>query len=868
MSRARLAPRAAALALAVFFALLLGTVTVNSTRWVGRTFPGFFLVVNRVVPSVALPEWDGRPSRLFQHQVLAVDGVAVESAAAAYAEVQRRPPGTLVTYRLRAPDATETTTVVPSRPFGVADWFLLFGAYLLTGVAFVAAGLIVLVLKPEDASARGLCAAGVMMGLWAIPAPDLYGPHWFVRLHLVGETLVIASYLHLAVVFPTVRVHRHRGLVLAALYTTFGGLAALYELALPSPSAYTAMHQVATAGHVVGLLAVIAAVGWDWIRTPSALVRRRIAVVALGTVAAFVMPLGVFAASALLGGSVPVNVTALTAFLFPLTLGYAIVTHDLFEIDVMLRRAATYMGVVGAISVVHLGLLLLAGRVVPIRDVATSPALAAVLNLTLLLAIAPVRSRVQAVVDRLFFRTGYDVERALAGFSHVLVSAHTTADVVDRTRDLLARTVVPESHDVLVCDATGGFRSAAQAAAGPAIDLPDDLVRRLARGDVASRYEWDDGTGRTPPAVWRVLAADLLLAMRRDHRVTGLLVLGPKRSGRPYGHHDIALLQAAANQVALGLANAQAFDELAALNASLEDQVRERTAALATANDELARSLEQLRTAYARLEQNQTSLIRADRLATLGRLTAGIAHEVNTPLSAVMNALASLGRLADEYTKSIEHPAVTPDDHREIARELIETTGQAALYARRAAAFINKVKMHGRDHRSGTTERFSVRRLVAETKTLLAHRLHGAGCTLVYEEDPEGVSLVGEPARLAQVLVNLVTNAVDAYEDRPGTGGPVVVHARQAGEEVVISVHDQAGGMPPEVAEHIFEELYTTKEPGRGTGLGLWIGRNLIEESFGGTLVAETRLGKGSCFTIRIPVGPTAPSLGATGAAA
>ncbi len=101
--------------------------------------------------------------------------------------------------------------------------------------------------------------------------------------------------------------------------------------------------------------------------------------------------------------------------------------------------------------------------------------------------------------------------------------------------------------------------------------------------------------------------------------------------------------------IALALTNAAAFGQLEELNANLEQKVRDRTGALHASNVELNRSLDKLRLAYEKLEQRQASLLRADRLATLGRLPAGIAHEMNTPLSAVLNALKILGDLGREY---------------------------------------------------------------------------------------------------------------------------------------------------------------------------------------------------------------------------
>jgi C4-dicarboxylate-specific signal transduction histidine kinase len=265
------------------------------------------------------------------------------------------------------------------------------------------------------------------------------------------------------------------------------------------------------------------------------------------------------------------------------------------------------------------------------------------------------------------------------------------------------------------------------------------------------------------------------------------------------------------------------------------------------------RSLDELRDAYGQLERNQTTLMRSERLATLGRLAAGIAHEVNTPLGAVITELRLLAELGAEYEQSIDDATVTGQDHHAIAHDIRATVDNAGRWARKAAAVVSRVKLHGREPRPIDSRPFLVSAVVTETADLLGHRLRTASCELSFTEEPPGVAITGDPTRLSQVLLNLVGNAIDAYEDQGAAEGRVAVSARAADGTVTIEVRDWAGGMPPEVAARAFEDLFTTKVPGRGTGLGLWISRNLVEESFGGTLTVETRLGAGSCFTIAVP---------------
>ncbi|MEW6268460.1 MAG: ATP-binding protein [Thermodesulfobacteriota bacterium] len=846
--------RRATVATAGLFLVLFAVIAVTSLGWIGTTFPGFFVMANRVIPSIALPEWRDDPGRLFQHQVLAVDGVPVSSADQVYEAVAARPAGTPITYGLRSPGGAVHDATVVSQTFSRTDFALLFGAYLVNGVAFLAIGLLVFLLKPDDRPSRALFAATTTTSVFIVTAADLYGPHWFFRLHVLAESLLAASFLHLALVFPTDRLRGRRKSVLIAVYAPFLALAAWYETVLGSPSAYTAAHLVASAAHGLAGMTLIAVVVHDFLSSPSALVRRRIGVVAVGAFAGLVVPVGLMAGSALVGGGVALNAGAITAFLFPLSIGYAIVKRDLFEIDVLLRRALTYAIVVAASVLVYLTMFALFGALVPSWTSWSFWSLVwATLNLAMVYLFTWLRARVQDAVDRVFFRKAYDPEAVLAELSHELACARSTEQVGLQTARVLGRTFWPRSVALLVRGEDALLHDSSPGDARPPVALRGSIRERLAAGEILARYEWEDGTGHALPGIWRTLDADVLVPIRQGDGGLDILALGAKASGRPYNVLDISLLRTAANQIALALGTAAAFAQLAALNSRLEEEVRARTRELGATNVELNESLGKLRTAYEKLEASQRSLTRADRLATLGRLTAGIAHELNTPLGGVLNALKILTDLGNEYAQAIDDPSVTSSDHHEIATEIVETAQTAAGWARKAASFVSKVKVHGRDPGDGAPEPFSIGAIVDEIRALLAHRLRTSGCRVEYAEHPRGLQVLGSQARLAQVLTNLIGNALDAYEDRGTPAGAVEVEARREDDRVVVTVTDCAGGIPEEVLPRIFDELFTTKERGRGTGLGLWIARNLVEQQFGGTLTVATTRGVGSRFTIVLP---------------
>ncbi len=835
---------------AVLSLALFAKVSSDSLQWIGRKFPGFLIMQNRVVPSVSLPDW-GDNSDIYQNQVVSLDGTSVESAEQIYDILAARKRGSTVEFELRDPHGQHRKISRTVLVFTSGDYALLFGAFLVNGFFFFLIGFGLVYLAPQNQAARSVLSTGVCVGVFITTAVDLYGPPYvFFRLHAASEAVAAACFLHLAMMFPSDRLGEHRRRALVWIYAPFFALAGIYQFAIHNPSAYTFVHLVASGGFGIFVTAIVLSILFDLFFARSPLARRRIAVVALGSVTGLLPITLVWAVSGFGGGTVPLNAVALTAFFFPMSIAFAVLKRDLFEIDVFLRRALTYGAVMILIIGAYFLVLFTYELLVPGREfLARSPVTLALLNLVLLFIIAPVREAAQRVIDRIFFRQAYGIESALASLSDRLATARALGRVEEDTRAVLDETVSPITARILFQQDSGWFESSA----GERIELHPKLLKILAKGVRATRYSSEDEEADEKElAFWNEHGVEIILPLRSDSQNLRVLALGGKRSGGPYNSHDIAFLETAANQISLAVANAIAFDQLGDLNSHLEElneglevQVASRTAELNGANEELNRSLGKLQISHRELEKNHASLLRADRLATLGRLTAGMAHEINTPLSAVLNALKVITDLAVEYDESIDDPTVEKADHKEIAQEIRSTAVSAREWGDRAAAYVRNVKQHGRESRSGTQEKFSIRSMVEKTEELVAHRLRAATCRIEIMETSPDVQVWGEPARLGQVLVNLVTNAIDAYEEKDIYEGVIGVRVgRSRDGEALVEVFDRAGGIPEDVLPHVFDELYTTKDPGRGTGLGLWISRNIMEEGFGGSLdVVSDRTG-------------------------
>jgi signal transduction histidine kinase len=249
------------------------------------------------------------------------------------------------------------------------------------------------------------------------------------------------------------------------------------------------------------------------------------------------------------------------------------------------------------------------------------------------------------------------------------------------------------------------------------------------------------------------------------------------------------------------------------------------------------------------LKDSHETLMASEKMALLGRLAAGIAHEMNTPLAAVRAALAELSKLVHEYQESAGDKDVTPDDHREIAKEMMEALNLADKASERVAGFVRSIKLQTRDLSAKESRRFNIVAVIRETVLLLSHSLRAANCTVVFEPPSDVIELWGPPGRLIQVVTNLVTNAIDASSAKGG--GQIVIRLTSAASGIELQVQDNGIGIARENLTRIFEPMFTSKPVGHGTGLGLTIVRDIVKDDFHATIDVESEEGKGTTFVLR-----------------
>lgn len=271
----------------------------------------------------------------------------------------------------------------------------------------------------------------------------------------------------------------------------------------------------------------------------------------------------------------------------------------------------------------------------------------------------------------------------------------------------------------------------------------------------------------------------------------------------------------------------------------LEDRVKERTA--------------ELNQTVTRLEATQAQLIEQEKLASLGALTAGIAHEIKNPLNFVNNFAEVSAELADEVAEA----AAKGEDIQPLIADLRRNSEQIAKHGRRADNIIRSMMQHARGGES-EREKVAVNVFVEEYVNLAWHGIraseHQFQVELVrdYAEDAGVVDVF--PQDLGRVILNLLSNAFDAVQRT--TDAKIIVSTTKAGGQVHIRVSDNGPGIPDEIRARVFEPFFTTKSTGEGTGLGLSLSYDIVTKGHGGVMsVSRAELG-GAEFSVSLPSTP------------
>jgi signal transduction histidine kinase len=833
-----------------------------------RPFPGFLLMESRVIPSVGTDTWPPEREKTFHAQVVSIDGRPLESGSEIDDAVRQRPTGTVFRYGLRKNDAS-FEIAIPSRPWTASDWLQTYGVLYFFAASSITMAVLVGFLQPRTRQARVFVWQALVAGTYAATGVFLHRPEFWLlgKLCLVLECLFPATFIHLALVFPSERPGvRWWHLVLP--YGTSLALAGFVLLGLAedppriAPLQWNALYTAASIVFFVGAMA------WAYFENREPLARPRLKALIPGLVLGTGSMLVIFLDHASeTSGVIPHQAGLLAPTIFYASIGYAIAKHDLFDVDRLVRQSVIYGALTILIVSVYAGVLTVARSFAeparPILTVGFILAIAILLN--------PLRERIQHVVDRAFYRDRLDYQKMIGELSELLASLLRLDDIGTRLTKVVGNALHLESAGLYVRGASAGAASLwlYEPRKSHRIDGDDAeleaLTDRLARigGPVDFAAAQPSGNGVAWPERFRSLDVRAALPLVTATADLGVILLGPKRSGQPLGSDELKLLRTLASQAAIALQNARSYRELEELTISLDEKVRDRTR-------ELVESHRRLEGAYEDLKAAQAQVVQSEKMASLGQLVAGVAHELNNPASFVSGGIENLAEYLPRLIEALREyeslaARVADAGQAEVARirertrldyllrETPELLRICAEGSERIRQIVNDLRIFARPD-SGDRVATDLAASIDSTVSLLQHRLKAAAIAVDrrYETVPP---LECNAAQLNQVWMNLLSNAIDAVEGRDEPRIAVAIRRSDGGEgpSIEVRVSDNGCGIPPEARTHIFNPFFTTKPLGKGTGLGLSIAYAAVK-AHRGAITVESTVEQGTTVAVRIPL--------------
>lgn len=549
-----------------------------------------------------------------------------------------------------------------------------------------------------------------------------------------------------------------------------------------------------------------------------------------------------------------------------ITVAYAIIKYRLMDIEVIIRRTLVFAGLLAFVfGVFSFGLFIAQEVLATYFGFKWEVALAISIFL-IVLGYEPMRAFLINTTDRYLFQKKYDYQKVLkdaaTGIAQIeslyrllrLVTHFLTMRIRVKNAAVLTRSL--KTGDFLLGYErgypAGGRRAEMLSAESELIRYLDQEKEGIEIEQVKESIEAGGKRPRKNEAYFRPpdfgeikrqmeeLHAACAIPSFLGHELRNVLVLGEKKSGDFYSQEDLNVLFTLAQQSAIAIENARLYDE--AINKSKE--LEKINLELENAKTRLVHALQGTEKANEGLRNTQAQLIHEQKMATLGRLAASVGHEVNNPLTILsMNVSRAM-------MKHRKNPDLKVAEVVELFQKMEQNIG-------RIKAVVNTLTGLLKKSEKGKFEPLSLKLLLEETLPLVQFQTYLENPSEVEVEIniPSSVPLVkGDLERLQEVFLNLFINAYHAMTGRRKPKIIVEAHPQDSGQKMVeVDFHDNGSGMPEEVQKKIFTYGFTTKGAGRGSGMGLYICKYIIE-LHGGDIKVKSEPGRGTTFVLTLPI--------------
>ncbi|MBU4345613.1 MAG: ATP-binding protein [Desulfobacteraceae bacterium] len=512
--------------------------------------------------------------------------------------------------------------------------------------------------------------------------------------------------------------------------------------------------------------------------------------------------------------------------------------HDLLDMGILIKKSLVYSLITALLTCMYALIILFANRLFADFDFSDSIFFHLLFFLLIAFAIGPLKAKIQGLIDNIFSKGKYDYQKTIKDVSRMIASVLNLDEIAKLIMATVVNVMKVDYCGLFLCDLSesgckhfasrGKYSDSVSSISMADIDSIVQYIKRQRRPVIRKKLLQRSGE----PDIADVLSdmdrlyAEIIFPMIFEKRLNGFIVLGEKLSGDLFTPEDMDLLETLASQCALSIENARSYKLIDDLNKNLEKKVKERTFALQEALSEKERTQEQL--------------IRSESLAAIGQLVAGTAHELNNPLASVTSLIQSTIEDLSQWDNStfLDHGMI--DDLRFADKEL----GRARSIVASLLGLSRQTQTY--------EEAVNLNLVIQDALRILYNQYKGRDIEIVENYDRDLPDIRGNFANLGQVVMNIIKNGIQAVE---GKKGLISLSTRFDNDtrQVVFECEDNGPGIPKSHRQDIFKPFFTTKELGKGTGLGLYICHEIIRKH-GGTITVEYSDKQGSKFVISLPV--------------
>ena len=540
----------------------------------------------------------------------------------------------------------------------------------------------------------------------------------------------------------------------------------------------------------------------------------------------------------------PGNFSFIPLFIFSI----GIFKHNLLDMGIILKKSLLYSILTAMLTGLYALIIIITDRLLKEFELYDSSFFPVIFFLFIALLFGPLKTWVQKIIDHLFAKETYEYQAALRQVSRTIASVLDFDEIARLLLDTVSQAMKVDNCSLFIYDPvrSGYFSFATR---GKYYKKTSSIL--IAQDSWLVRYMMEIkqpvikmrlGSGKKSETEknslkeLNLLGAEIVMPMIFNDKLNGFAILGNKSSGNFYSDKDLYLLEILADQSALAIENARSCQIINKLNKNLEKKVRQRTADLEKALKEKERTQEQL--------------IRSESLAAMGQLVAGVAHELNNPLTSVKSLVQSTIEDLVEWNLS------TPPDENLPNENLIDDLVFADKELSRARSIVASLLGLSRQTQE-YSEAVNLNLAVKDALRVLHNQYKYSQINIIEEYGPDLPEIQGNFANLGQVFLNLIKNAIQAVGEQ---NGKIILKTWFESEQkhVMFECCDNGAGIPAAVRKDIFKPFFTTKPVGVGTGLGLYLCHEIIQKH-GGTITVENQTGEnknpqGACFIVRLPL--------------